>query len=106
MNFGQALEQVLAGKMIKRDGWRGMAIIYTQPSRAQLPEGHHYNDAVEGDQVVLGGHFDAVMPGNVIQPGWLPTANDLVADDWVVTEELDGEPPQIKEEGDDADNGG
>lgn len=101
MKFVEALEAVKGGSMVKRQGWSGMAIIFTPPMRATLPEGHHYNDAVEGDEVVLGAHFDVVMPGNVIQPGWQPTANDMVADDWVITEELDGEAPEIKESGDD-----
>ncbi|MEF8982702.1 Thoeris anti-defense Tad2 family protein [Thiohalorhabdus sp.] len=97
MNFGEALQAALLGKMVSRQGWSGMAVIYTPPMRADLPDEHHYQDALSGDTVVLGGHFDLVMPGDVIQPGWLPSANDLVADDWTVTEQVEGEPPEIKE---------
>lgn len=91
MKFGSALDHLLNGALIKRGSWDGLAVIYTPPARVTIPEGHHYQQAMESNEALIGGHFDLVTPDGTIQPGWLPGAGDLAADDWVVTEQAAGE---------------
>lgn len=88
MKIGDAIEALINGQIVKRQAWQGMALIYTPPAKAELPEGHHYRQAVDDDAIILGGHIDMILPNSVVQPGWIPSVSDLVADDWVVTEEV------------------
>jgi len=103
MDFGKALYYLQNGYMVKREGWGDKAaVVYTQPARTALPDGHPYATATDSDQALLAGHFDMVLPGGVIQMGWTPAPTDLVADDWAVTENLNREPEPERE----ADDGG
>lgn len=88
MKFGKALDSLFSGALIKREAWDGLAVVYTPPARVTIPEGHHYKQAIENDEALIGGHFDLITPDGTIQPGWLPGAGDLVAEDWVVTEQV------------------
>jgi len=89
MKFGIALDHLLNGALIKRESWDNLAVIYTPPAHVTIPESHHYQKAIENDEALIGGHFDLVTSDGTIQPGWLPGAGDLVAEDWVVTEQAE-----------------
>ena len=67
MNFGQALEVIKAGGAVAREGWNGKNMwIYLSPS----------HPAVE-DCIVM-----KTAQGKV-QPGWLASQPDMLAEDWV-----------------------
>ena len=69
MRFGQALEELLNGKRIKRDGWN-------QPVNSHLilaTAGSHHK-------------FIAVVVNTDVITNWLPGQSDLLADDWVIVE--------------------
>lgn len=66
MTFGEVWELAKAGSRIRRTGWNG-----------------------PGQYVWLERGFEGFQPVNIIrnaqgqlQPGWLPSMGDLMADDW------------------------
>ena len=78
MNFGEALEQLKAGDRVCRAGWdgKGMWLVLIHPGNAA-----HRS---------AGGVFD-MMPcigmktaQDTMQPGWLASQADMLAEDWEV----------------------
>lgn len=78
MTFGQALELLKSGKKVHREGWngKGMWLCLIMP----------------GNATHLGFDMQPCIAmktaNNVMQPGWLASQNDMLADDWI-----EGMPP-------------
>lgn len=74
MNFGEALEALKRGDRVARVGWngKGMWLCYIHPGNAM----HLGYDM----QPCIG----MKTAGGVMQPGWLASQVDMLAEDWVL----------------------
>ena len=74
MNFGQALESLKLGSRVARAGWngKGMYITLIKPGNA-MHQGYDMQPCI-----------GMKTADNKMQPGWLASQNDLLAEDWSV----------------------
>ena len=86
-NFGQALEEMKAGRKCWRKGWNGkdMFVVYQKG----YPEGTPCNKNTaeawglpEGDLFKVEPYLQIQM-ANGSHAMWVPSINDVLADDWV-----------------------
>lgn len=95
MNFGQAIEALNGGQMVSRSGWngKGMFIYKTVgntvskdfiPKFASLPQ--PVKDFLEkkGEDVVFHPSITMYTAQGEMQPGWLASQADILAEDWDV----------------------
>jgi len=90
MNFGSALEALKGGMKVARAGWNGKGmwlILVPGTERAELALGTPYhralNDESQGQShVSINPHIDMYTAQGTMQPGWLASQTDLLADDW------------------------
>lgn len=78
MNFGEALAALKLGKRISRSGWngKGMWIVLIDPDNAT------YTNAT--GWFVMQPCIGMKTADNKMQPGWLASQMDLLAEDWEV----------------------
>jgi len=78
MNFGDAIEALKRGERVARQGWngKGMWLVLIHPGNAM----HRSNGGSFDMQPCIGMKTAA----NVMQPGWLASQADMLADDWEV----------------------
>lgn len=76
MNFGDALQLLKAGQKIARFGWngKGMYITLINPGNA-MHQGYDMQPCI-----------GMKTADNKMQPGWLASQNDILAEDWIVIE--------------------
>lgn len=76
MNFGQAIEALKDGNKVSRAGWNGkcMWLCYIHPGNAML----HGFDM----QPCIG----MKTADSKMQPGWLASQADMLAEDWDIVE--------------------
>lgn len=85
MNFGLAIEAAKKGKKIARAGWNGknMYVFLTEiaefTTMADMSE-FSDQDVEVSDLLVLR------TAQKTLQPGWLATQGDILADDWYIVE--------------------
>ena len=87
MNFGQAIEALKDNKKVCRSGWngRGMWLILVAGSKGIRPvAGTPYSNAGITDKVDIEPHVDMFTAQGNMQPGWLASQTDMLADDWEV----------------------
>jgi hypothetical protein len=92
MNFGQAIEALKEGKKVSRSGWngKGMFLIYCPGTPdCQLRENSPYRLA-GFDVVTINPHIDMKTATGEMQPGWLASQTDMLADDWGVVDNETG----------------
>lgn len=85
MNFGLAIEAVKKGLRVARSGWNGKGMYVFL---ADLVEMHTAADLSEfEDQDVEISDLLALRTAQgTLQPGWLATQSDMLADDWYIVE--------------------
>lgn len=78
MTFGEALEELKYGKRVARAGWngKGMWLVLINPGNAM-----HTSAAGAFDMQPCIGMKTA---DNVMQPGWLASQADMLAEDWEI----------------------
>lgn len=89
MNFGKALEDLKSGHKVARKGWngKGMWIILVPGSASIKPvAGTPYSNAGITENINIGAHIDMYTANGSMQPGWLASQPDMLADDWVTIE--------------------
>jgi hypothetical protein len=97
MNFGQALEALNESKMVSRSGWngKGMFIYKTVgntvskdfiPKFASLPDSVKVFLAKKDADVVFHASMTMYTAQGEMQPGWLCSQADMLADDWGIVE--------------------
>ncbi len=85
MNFGEAIESLKGGEKVARAGWngRGMWLILVAGSKGVRPvAGTPYSIAGLTDKVDIEPHIDMFTAQGNMQPGWLASQTDMLADDW------------------------
>lgn len=86
MDFSDALRELKAGKKVARAGWngKGMWLVYV-PGTAGVqvrPDSPYGRAGVEVCDI--NPHVDMWTAQGTMQPGWLCSMTDMLADDWVV----------------------
>lgn len=88
MNFGEALIQLKEGEKVTRRGWNGknMWLIHVpgQVDVKVLPDSPYHRAGLR--VVSIGGHIDMMTVQGIMQPGWLTSQADMLADDWEIFE--------------------
>jgi hypothetical protein len=87
-NFSTALDCVKGGQKISRDGWngRGMYVVLMQG----YPKGVTANKETQAVHNLKEGEKIEIQPYLVIRnvngsvSNWVPSINDLLAEDWIV----------------------
>ncbi len=98
MNFGQAIEAMNSGAIVARSGWNGknMFIYKTVgntvkkdfiPKFASLPDKVKTFLAKKDADVVFQPSFTMYTAKGDMQPGWLASQADMLAEDWEVVNE-------------------
>jgi hypothetical protein len=83
MNFGQAIEALKAGRMVRRTGWNGKGMhIYLEDSFSMPIRGGIHRGAVRQYEPAI----CLFTAQGTHQPGWTASQADMLADDW---QELD-----------------
>ena len=85
-DFGTALKALKAGLKVQREGWngKGMWLIYVPGTpQALFKDGTPYQKAglVQAD---ISPHIDMFTADGKMQPGWLASQADMLAEDWSV----------------------
>ena len=74
MDFGEALKALKAGEKVARDGWNGKGMwLCLIPAGNAMFKGFCMQDCI-GMKTATGD----------MQPGWLASQADMLAEDWVV----------------------
>lgn len=90
MNFGQAIEALKVGKKVARAGWngKGMFLILVAGSSVKPYKGSAYDVAGiptnDVDLIDINPHIDMKTATGEMQPGWLASQTDMLAEDWEV----------------------
>jgi hypothetical protein len=79
MNFGEAIEIIKKGGRVARAGWngKGMWIALIHPGNAMFTK---YGESLDMQPCI--GMKTASPPSRQIQPGWLASQADMLAEDW------------------------
>lgn len=80
MDFGQAIVELKAGNRISRVGWngKGMWLALIHPGNAMF--------AKYGERVPMSPCIGMKTVKGDMQPGWLASQADILAEDWVIVE--------------------
>jgi len=101
VNFGQAIEALKQGKVVKRDRWNGvnMSLVLKKGSRDisddtvdELPPGSDTIEGVPFDLFDVGDvgtitrlpNINMVNTNGRIVTGWLASQTDMLAEDWII----------------------
>jgi hypothetical protein len=87
MTFGHALVALKQGLKVARAGWngKGMWIILVPGNFGIRPvAGTPYSKAGLTADVDIDPHMDMFTAGGSMQPGWLASQADMLAEDWVI----------------------
>jgi hypothetical protein len=76
MNFGQALEHLKNGNKVQRSGWNGKGMFIV------LVRTDDYFDDEHG--FPLDPYLAMKTASDTMQPGWLASQADMLADDWQI----------------------
>lgn len=83
MNFGQALEELEAGKAVQRAGWNGKGMfVYLVPAGA-YPARTGVAKAFFGVGLVPYNPYFAIKNVDGTVSTWVPSVNDCLAKDWL-----------------------
>ena len=83
MNFGLALEAAKQGKKISRAGWNGKG---QYVFLADDVEFHTDADLAELEGDIEVSDILVIRTTRGLQPGWLATQSDMLAEDWMIVE--------------------
>jgi uncharacterized protein DUF2829 len=95
MNFGSALEMLNSGQRVARAGWNGKNMFiyktvgntvskYFIPKFASLPDSVKIFLEKRGSDVVFQPSLTMYTAAGEMQPGWLASQSDMLAEDWTV----------------------
>lgn len=86
MSFGHAIVMLKAGRRVARAGWNGKGqYVYWVPANSYPPTTPAARAAFGGGPVPYNAYL-AINTGNGIST-WVPSINDVLADDWSVLED-------------------
>lgn len=85
MTFGQAIEALKAGQKVARVGWngKGMFVYYVQANSYPVQTGAAKSHFGEGAMVPYNAYM-AIKNVNDTVSTWVPSVNDVLAEDWMI----------------------
>lgn len=94
MSFGHALVALQDGEKVCRKGWngKGMFIVMVPATpNCKLREGTPYYNALNNASAITGSvtinaHIDMYTATGEMQPGWLASQTDMLAQDWQIAD--------------------
>lgn len=89
LTFGEAIEALKAGAKVARAGWNGKGMwLVLDPGSVvtELREGSAYHKAGLRGAITINPHIDMKTADGCMQPGWLASQTDMLADDWRIVE--------------------
>ena len=87
LTFGEAIEALMIGEKLQRKGWngKGMWLILVPGSPSIRPvAGTPYSNAGITEPTNICPHIDMFTANGEMQPGWLASQADMLAEDWQV----------------------
>lgn len=87
MSFGLAIEALKQGHKVARAGWnaKGMWLVLDPGSVvSEARPGSVYDKAGITGTFTINGHIDMRTATGEMQPGWLASQTDMLADDWAI----------------------
>jgi hypothetical protein len=87
MDFGDAIRALKRGERVARSGWngKGMWLVYVPGTpQCNIKEGTPYHSAGRLLQVDINPHVDMFTADGKMQPGWISSQEDMLAEDWAV----------------------
>lgn len=87
LSFGHAIEAMKNGHKVARIGWNGNGmylILINGTKDAKLNDGTPYAVATGGNIVTINPHIDMMTATGEMQPGWLASQTDMLANDWMI----------------------
>ena len=87
MSFGLALEALKLGRRVARAGWNGKGMwLVLDPGSvvSEAREGSAYHKAGISGSFTINPHIDMRTATGEMQPGWLASQTDMLADDWAL----------------------
>ena len=95
MNFGKAIEALKEGNLVTREGWNGKGMWLYQtvgntvskdfiPKFASLPQAAKDKLTALDIDVVFNPSITMFTAAREMQPGWLASQADILAEDWIV----------------------
>ena len=87
-DFGNAIWLLKQGKKVAREGWNGKGMwLILQPATpdVELRDGSVYKKAGL-EKVTIGAHIDMFTAQGIMQPGWLASQTDMLAEDWLLVD--------------------
>ena len=90
LTFGLALEALKLGKKVCRAGWNGksMWLVLAEGTKGKVVDmtaGTNYERAGIS-KICIDPHIDMYTAKGTMQPGWLASQADMLADDWMIIE--------------------
>lgn len=97
LSFTAVLYHINEGRMVRRAGWNGKGqFVYKTvgntvskdfiPKFASLPKSVKDFLSTKGEDIVFNSSLTLYNAQGEMQPGWLPSQGDLMANDWEVCE--------------------
>lgn len=81
MKFGEAIEQMKVGRLLRRAGWNGKNMhVYLEDAHSYTVKAGIY----KGERRRYEAHFVMFTAQGAHQPGWLASQADMLAEDWEV----------------------
>ena len=92
LSFGAAIEMLKRGHKVSRSGWNGegMWLVLMPSTENVMPNKESVyakalnSDSVEGYKITINPHIDMFTATGQMQPGWLASQTDMLAEDWGV----------------------
>ncbi len=86
MNFGEAIHELKAGRKVAREGWngKGMWLVLAYGTKGEVADINSGSDYAKAGlkQVCIDPHIDMYTAQGTMQPGWLASQADILAEDW------------------------
>jgi hypothetical protein len=90
ITFGMAIEALKLGERVARAGWNGKGMWLVLDPGSIVSEarvGSAYHRAGITGAFAINGHIDMKTATGEMQPGWLASQTDMLADDWQIVSE-------------------
>lgn len=87
MTFGLAIEAMKLGERVARAGWNGKGMwLVLDPGSvvSEVRVGSAYHKAGVAGSFTINPHIDMKTATGEMQPGWLASQTDMLADDWQI----------------------
>jgi hypothetical protein len=88
MSFGMAIEAAKKGMRIARKGWNGKGMWVFLAESEELNTAADLSSLENDDGIEVGAFFVMKTAQGGLQPGWLASQADMLAEDWVILEDV------------------